>query len=412
MKKKQIVSGILLGIFLSGLLVWGALTPIRKSVDPVTPPTPPPQKVNGVWVATTNGLDFPSQPNLTAEQLKAEIDTILQDIQSWGMNTVIFQVRPACDALYASDLFPVSSVLSSSYTLPDGFDPLAYIVQAAHERDMKLHAWINPLRVTTGTAEQPSHDLSVLPEASPARQHPEWVVSYADGRMYWDAGHPEVRQLVADGVKEILDRYEVDGIHFDDYFYPYPQEGAAFDDAATYAKYGEGKSLEDWRRDNINAMIRQIHDLVDGYDRDIAFGVSPFAVWKNQASDPLGSATKAGVETYFDLYADTRLWVKEGWLDYICPQIYWSFEQEPAPFDVVFDWWAECVKDTSVDLWVGHAFYKQGTDQPGWDDARQTLRQIEYVAAHAEYDGSIFFRYQHIKSDPIGATTAMMQKTS
>lgn len=410
MKKKQILSGVLLGIFLSGLLVWGSLTPLTQSIEQAVPPPAPPQKVNGVWVATTSGLDFPSKPNLTAEQLKSEIDTILQDIKSWGMNTVIFQVRPACDALYASDIFPVSSVLSLEHALPDGFDPLAYIVQSAHERDLELHAWINPLRVTTGTAEHPSHDLSALPETSPARQHPEWVVAYADGRMYFDAGRPEVRQLVVDGVKEILDGYEVDGIHFDDYFYPYPQEGAVFDDAATYAQYGEGKSLEDWRRENINAMIEQVHTLVDGYDREIQFGVSPFAVWKNQSSDPLGSATTAGVETYYDLYADTRLWVKEGWLDYICPQIYWSFEQEPAPFDTVFDWWADCVKDTQVDLWVGHAFYKQGTDQPGWEDAKQTLRQMEYAAANAEYDGSIFFRYQHLKVDQGGATTAMMQK--
>ncbi len=410
MKKKQILSGVLLGIFLSGLLVWGALTPLTKSIEQAIPPPAPPQKVNGVWVATASGLDFPSKPNLTAEQLKSEIDTILQDIKSWGMNTVIFQVRPACDALYASDIFPVSSVLSLEYTLPDGLDPLAYIVQAAHEQEMELHAWINPLRVTTGTAETPSHDLSALPETSPARQHPDWVVAYADGRMYLDAGHPEVRQLVVDGVKEILDGYEVDGIHFDDYFYPYPQEGAVFDDAATYAQYGEGMELEDWRRENINAMIEQVHTLVESYDREIQFGVSPFAVWKNQSSDPLGSATKAGVETYYDLYADTRLWVKEGWLDYICPQIYWSFEQEPAPFDTVFDWWADCVKDTQVKLWVGHALYKQGTDQPGWDDAKQTLRQMEYAAAHAEYDGSIFFRYQHLKTDQGGATTAMMQK--
>ena len=410
MKKKQILSGVLLGIFLSGLLVWGALTPITKSIEQAIPPPAPPQKVNGVWVATTNGLDFPSKPNLTAEQLKSEIDTILQDIKSWGMNTVIFQVRPACDALYASDIFPISSVIRTDRTLPDQFDPLAYIVQAAHEQEMELHAWINPLRVTTGTAETPSHDLSALPETSPARQHPDWVVAYADGRMYFDAGHPEVRQLVVDGVKEILDGYEVDGIHFDDYFYPYPQEGAVFDDAATYAQYGAGMELEDWRRENINAMIEQVHTLVESYDREIQFGVSPFAVWKNQSSDPLGSATKAGVETYYDLYADTRLWVKEGWLDYICPQIYWSFEQEPAPFDTVFDWWADCVKDTQVKLWVGHALYKQGTDQPGWDDAKQTLRQVEYAAARAEYDGSIFFRYQHLKTDQGGATTAMMQK--
>lgn len=412
MSRKQITGGVVLGLILCGLLIWGSLVPV--STAPSDEGSRPVQaveaeKISGLWVATANRLDFPSAADLSAEQLKQEIDTILQDAKGWGMNTVVFQVRPACDALYPSAIFPVSSVISSTGSLPEGFDPLAYAVEAAHALDMQLHAWVNPLRVTTGSAESPRQDIQALPQTSPARQHPEWVVAYADGRLYLDPGHPEVRQLVADGVNEIITKYDVDGIHFDDYFYPYPVEGAVFDDSASYAAYGGELALEDWRRENITSIIRQVHTLIRDSGKELAFGVSPFAVWQNQASDPLGSATTAGVETYSDLYADTRLWVKEEWIDYICPQIYWSFEQEPAPFDTVFEWWADCVAGTSVELWVGHAFYKQGGDQPGWDDAQQTVRQLEYVSANAEYDGSLFFRYQHLKADPDGATTAMAQ---
>ncbi len=411
MNKKNTIGGMLLGLVVCGLMIWAALTPIVPAPSDSSVPivAVEDKRVNGLWVATTNRLDFPSAPDLSAEQLKTEIDTILQDAKEWGMNTVIFQVRPACDALYASQLFPVSTAISTTGNLPDGFDVLAYAVEAAHAQDIELQAWINPLRVTTGTADAPQQNIEDLPENSPARQHPEWVVAYADGRLYLDAGQPEVRQLVVDGVMEIVNNYEVDGIHFDDYFYPYPVEGATFDDGTSYQAYGEGKTLEDWRRDNITDIISRVHTAISDTGKEINFGVSPFAVWQNASSDALGSATTAGVETYSDLYADTRRWVKEEMIDYICPQIYWSFEQEPAPFDTVFDWWEACVADTDVDLLVGHAFYKQGTDQPGWEDARQTVRQLEYVTQSEQYGGSLFFRYQHLKSDPDGATTAMVQ---
>lgn len=406
MNRKQVVSGMVWGLVVCGLLLWSCFTPIATESSQPTSVVPDAKKVSGLWVATTNRLDFPSAVDLSAEQLKAQIDAIMQDAAQWGMNTVVFQVRPACDALYDSSLFPISNVISTTGALPDGFDPLDYAIESAHARGLALHAWVNPLRVTTGSTDAPAQDMEALPENSPARQHPEWVVAYADGRLYLDPGHPEVRQLVADGVAEILNQYEVDGIHFDDYFYPYPVEGADFDDAVSFETYGGDMPLDDWRRSNINDLILRVHTLAQ--EKGVPFGVSPFAVWRNQSSDPLGSATAAGVETYCDLYADTRMWVKEGMVDYICPQIYWSFEQEPAPFDTVFDWWADCVRDTQVQLWVGHAFYKQGTDQPGWDDAQQTARQLEYVSANAEYDGSLFFRYGHVKADPGGATAAMV----
>lgn len=404
MNKKTTIGGILLGLIVGACMIWAVVTPLAApSSDALSSSQAvEDEPVRGIWVATADRLDFPSAPDLSQAQLKAEIDAILQDAKAWGMNTVVFQVRPSCDALYVSKLFPVSSVISTSGNLPDGFDVLAYAVEAAHAQDMKLHAWINPLRVTTGATD-------TLPENSPAYQHPEWVIPYADGRLYLDAGQPEVRQLVLDGVMEIVNNYDVDGIHFDDYFYPYPVEGGVFDDTASYQAYGAGRTLEDWRRDNITELITQVHAAITDTGKAIEFGVSPFGVWQNAASDPLGSNTTAGIETYSDLYADTRRWVKEGLIDYICPQIYWSFEQEPAPFATVFDWWTQCVADTDVTLLVGHAFYKQGTDQAGWDDVRQTARQVEYAGQNAAYGGSFFFRYAHLKANPNGATQALSE---
>ncbi len=395
MKRKSVIWAMVWGFALAGVIV--GVLPIPKVEPPKTEEPIVAEKMQGMWVATVSNLDFPSQPDATQAQLRQELDTIVADAVKWGMNTIIFQVRPNCDALYESDLFPVSSVLSSTGELPEGFDPLDYICQIAHEAGLELHAWINPLRVST-TNE------------APTSAYEEWVVEYAE-KLYFDPGEPAVRKLVVDGVSEIISRYEVDGIHFDDYFYPYPAEGQTFDDTDTYETYGEGKELADWRRENITDLIRQTQAVIKESKKDISFGVAPFAVWQNVSSDELGSDTRAGVETFSDLYADTRTWVKEGLVDYICPQIYWSFEQEAAPFAAVFDWWADCVADTDVALIVGHAFYKQGTDQAGWDDARQTIRQVQYASQNEQYDGSLFFRYGNLKANPDGATEIFIQET-
>ena len=356
----------------------------------------------GVWAASVYNLDFPSRPDLSADELKSELDTIIENTKSWGLNALFLQVRPCADSLCKSDIFPVSSVLSSTGALPDGFDPLAYAVERAHAAGIELHAWINPLRVTAGNAEQPQHDPASLPEGSPARAHPEYTVPYADGKLYFDAGYPEVRQLVVDGVVEIIENYDVDGIHFDDYFYPYPVAGASFDDAESYAQYGDGRSLEDFRRDNITSLIRAVHDAVEAAAPDVAFGVSPFAVWRSDENSELGSPTRAGVETYSDLYADTRLWVKENLLDYIAPQIYWSMEQPGVEFPVVYDWWKDVVQGTDVKLVAGHAAYKVGLDEYGWDEPGELADQVAYAMNSGSFGGSVFYRYATLTEDPDG----------
>ncbi|MBP3378795.1 MAG: family 10 glycosylhydrolase, partial [Clostridia bacterium] len=235
----------------------------------------PDSEIRGVWIASTYNIDYPSRTDLSADQLKAELDAILDTCSEVGLNTIFFQVRPTADALYDSDIFPVSSVMNTNGKLV--FDPLEYLVNEGHRRNIYIHAWVNPLRITMN-----SHDLDALPEMSPAKKNPDWVVPYDDGKLYFNAGIPEVWQLVADGVEEIVRKYDVDGVVFDDYFYPYPvydDAGAKieFDDSEEYEKYGAGyDNIGDWRRDNINKMVKLCYDTVHATDPECVFGISPF----------------------------------------------------------------------------------------------------------------------------------------
>lgn len=219
-----------------------------------------------MWIASVLNLNFPSEPGLDAAALAKELDDIIATCEENNLNAIYFQVRPTADALYRSTLFPTSYYLTGEQgkVLSGGFDPLAYLLEQAHARNIRVHAWVNPLRVTSGSASKPQTDVTALAENHPARLHPDWVIPYADGKLYFDAGLPEVRQYVIDGVAEIVQNYDVDGVIFDDYFYPYPTTQTvdgksvtvAFDDDATYAKYSRGIADKgDWRRDNINHIV-------------------------------------------------------------------------------------------------------------------------------------------------------------
>lgn len=366
----------------------------------------PDAEVRGVWIASVYNIDYPSSPDLSAEQLKAEIDAILDTCEKNGLNTVFFQVRPSCDALYKSELFPVSSYLSQNGNLT--FDPLAYIVEAGHQRNIRIHAWVNPLRVTMGT-----QNLDDLPHNSPARQHPEWVVPYADGKLYLDAGIPEVRQYVADGVREIVKHYDVDGVVFDDYFYPYPAYGengmpAIFDDADTFAAYGKGfDNLADWRRNNVNEMVRLCYETVHAADAECVFGISPFAIWQNNNGQNGGSNTQ-NMEAYHDLYCDALAWIEGGYVDYLSPQIYWTFDTASSPYDVVLRWWNQKLDGTGVKLYVSHASYRY--EEGEWaDPAGELGEQIQFARSEKSYYGSIFYGYDEIKRNIRGASDELIR---
>lgn len=358
-------------------------------------------EMRGLWIATVNNINFPSKQGLSKKALQKELSDIVEFADENGFNTILFQVRPAADALYKSDIFPASKFVSGSAgTEADGgLDCLEYILNEAHGKGIKVHAWVNPLRVTSGTKAYPQTDISALPSDSPAAKNPDWVKSYADGKLYFDAGIPAVRELVASGVREICENYDVDGIVFDDYFYPYPTDGAKFDDSDTYARYGgDYKSLADFRRDSVNKLVKASYDAVKEVDKSIVFGVSPFGIWQNAKGDNGGSATK-GLSAYDEIYCDALAWAKGGYVDYIAPQLYWSFETSAAPYATLAEWWSRALDGTGVTLYINHGVYRYAE---GTMDSGEITRQVEYSRDLYSYRGSMYYGYAALKSNAGG----------
>ena len=367
---------------LSVILVLAMLIPAAYAAQPAQ------DGMRGVWVSSVANIDYPSQQGLSADQLKSEADTILNNIAAMGLNTVFLQVRPSADALYQSALFPWSRYVSGTAgQAPDGdFDVLAYWVEGAHSRGLQLHAWLNPYRITRDGKEE----LDSLPETSPAKQHPEWVVEY-EGNYYFNPGLPAVQQLVVDGAAEIVRNYDVDGIHLDDYFYP----GTDFNDAAAYARYGEDfDDIGDWRRDNVNTLIASLDETVHAINPELSFGVSPAGIWDNKADNPKGSDTN-GRSSYREIYCDSVEWVKRGTVDYICPQPYWSIGYEIADFEVLVDWWQDIVSTSDVALYIGIGAYRAAEAEPGdvWYGTAELERQLDMLDNSIDIQGEVFFSY-------------------
>lgn len=367
---------------LSVILVLAMLVPAAYAAQPAQ------DGMRGVWVSSVANIDYPSQQGLSADQLKSEADTILNNIAAMGLNTVFLQVRPSADALYQSALFPWSRYVSGTAgQAPDGdFDVLAYWVEGAHSRSLQLHAWLNPYRITRDGKEE----LDALPETSPAKQHPEWVVEY-EGNYYFNPGLPAVQQLVVDGAAEIVRNYDVDGIHLDDYFYP----GTDFNDAAAYARYGEDfDDIGDWRRDNVNTLIASLDETVHAINPELSFGVSPAGIWDNKADNPKGSDTN-GRSSYREIYCDSVEWIKRGTVDYICPQLYWSIGYEIADFEVLVDWWQDIVSTSDVALYIGIGAYRAAEAEPGdvWYGTAELERQLDMLDNSIDIQGEVFFSY-------------------
>ncbi len=368
------------------------------------------EELCGVYIATAYNIDFPSRVGLDAKTLAAELDEIVETIASVGANAIYFQVRPNSDALYASTLFPVSSYLTGKVEgeLPDGFDPLEYLVNAAHEKGIEVHAWVNPLRVTRGSVSNPQTDVEALAENHPARLNPELVIEYA-GELYYDPGLPEVRALVAAGVAEIVNGYDVDGVLFDDYFYPYPETGSdgetlEFDDSASFTAYGGDCSLDDWRRSNINSLIEACYDAIKAEEPNCRFGVAPFGIWQNNDGANGGSDT-LGMEAYSAIYCDALAWAEGGYVDYLAPQIYWSFSQYNARYDVIADFWNSRLDGTGVELYISHAVYRYGTDS--WSEAGvvdEITAQISYARRLLTYKGSLLYGYDELRDNIDGVS--------
>ncbi|MFG2266149.1 glycoside hydrolase family 10 protein [Streptomyces sp. NPDC048720] len=356
-------------------------------------------EMRGVWIATVANRDWPSKPGLTAAEQRAELIAHLDRAVRDRLNTVILQVRPTADALWPSPYEPWAQYLTGTQGQDPGWDPLGTAVREAHARGLELHAWFNPYRVANHT------DLGRLAASHPARLHPDWVVPYG-GKLYYDPGLPEVRAFVQRAMLDAVARYPVDAVHFDDYFYPYPVAGQTFDDDASYDRYGgDFAARADWRRDNIDRLVRGMAAGIRRVRPGTRFGISPFGVWRNATTDPLGSDTRAGVQTYDDLHADTRAWVRNHWIDYIVPQVYWHIGFAAADYATLVDWWAEVARGTGTRLYVGEALYKAGAaGQPSeWQDPVELSRHLTLAARYPQVRGHVFFAAKEVAADPIGA---------
>lgn len=326
------------------------------------------EDMRAVWMSTVYNIDFPSVKNNPTAQ-KEEFINKLDRMQALGMNTIIVQVRPKADALYVSNINPWSDVLTGTQGLYPGYDPLAFMVEEAHKRGMDIHAWLNPYRITSSGT-----DLNTLSITHPARLHPEWVMTY-NNALYYNPELEEVKQHIEATVKEIVENYDIDGIHFDDYFYPsnYP------------LPQGEGKDgvVANQRREHINDMVRRVSKVIERTNPDVLFGISPIGIWKNEKNDPTGSATGGG-ESYYTVYADTRTWIQNEWIDYVVPQIYWETTHKTANYNTLVKWWSNEVKGTDVKLYIGQGIYKDSV-------AQEIITQLEENKKYPEIQGSIYF---------------------
>jgi uncharacterized lipoprotein YddW (UPF0748 family) len=359
---------------------------------------PPKHEFRAVWVATVTNIDWPSQPGLSAGQQQQEIIDILDRHRQLGMNAVILQVRPASDAIYPSMLEPWSRYLSGvPGTAPEPFyDPLQFWIEEAHKRGMEFHAWLNPFRVALDY-RQP------LAANHIAFRHPGWILKYGNS-LYFDPGLPETREFVTEVVKDIVTRYDVDAIHFDDYFYPYPR-GEEFPDTVSFALYNRGffpENKADWRRENVDIMIQMLNETIKGVKPWVKFGISPFGVWRNGADDPRGSDTRAGVTNYDGLYANIIKWQENGWIDYTLPQLYWQIGHPQADFEKLALWWKEHAYGRG--MYVGHGVYKSDTDSEveAWARPGELPEQISLLRKIPGISGSAFYSSKHFSRDLMG----------
>lgn len=378
-----------------------ACTPIPGTAQTTDSPK---REMRGAWIATVVNIDYPKQTSANPGQLKAEWDQLLDRLATAGMNAVFVQIRPTADALYPSKLVPWSRYLTGKQgqAPAGGFDPLAYMVQTAHARNMEFHAWLNPYRATFDldtTSLAPNHVF---------RTHREWMLRYGP-KFYLNPALPEVRDHVAAVVTEILDNYPVDGVHFDDYFYPYKVAGEVWPDSADFAQRGNGfTQIDDWRRANVDSLIYQLHRRIKTDHPAVEFGISPFGVWRNRDRDPAGSDTHAYQTCYDDLYADVRLWLQQGWIDYIAPQIYFHLGFEIVDYQKLLDWWL--ANSYGRKLYIGMAVHKIGTNQyPAWHEPDQMPRQLRLNRTQPLVDGHIFYSASQLLKNPLGITDSLAQ---
>ncbi len=349
----------------------------------------------GVWIATVMNIDWPPQ-KVGSDIQKADFIRQLDLHQTNGLNAVIVQVRPSGDAFYPSPYEPWSQWLTGTQgQAPSPFyDPMAFMIQEAHKRGMEFHAWLNPYRAefTVGKSSIAAENM--------IRKHPDWFLTYGTTR-YFNPANKQVQQFVIDVIKDIVRRYDIDAIHMDDYFYPYPIAGKTFPDDYAYQRSGSTLNKADWRRSNVDSMIRNINIAIKEIKPYVKFGISPFSVWRNLKDDTQGSDTKAGITNFDDLYADILLWMRKGWIDYVTPQLYREIYDPLIPFEKMVSWWA--AHSFGRHVYIGHGIYRATeNNNANWRLRSQLPDQIKLTRQTPGIQGSVFYSSKSFKNNPNG----------
>ncbi|MBX9784433.1 MAG: family 10 glycosylhydrolase [Chitinophagaceae bacterium] len=346
------------------------------------------------WIASVDNIDWPSKKGIAVDSQKSEFIRMLDMHKQNGLNAIIMQIRPATDAFYPSQYEPWSEWLSGVQGKPPSpyYDPLQFMIDQTHKRGMEFHAWCNPYR-----ADFKIGKASIAP-AHITKLHPDWFLEYGD-KKYFDPGNKEAQAFVVEVIRDITERYDVDAIHFDDYFYPYRISGKEFPDSVTFKRHGNGLNKDDWRRSNVDSIILHLFTTIRQTKSFVKFGISPFGIWRNSDKDPMGSNTKAGQTNYDDLYADILLWLQKGWIDYVAPQLYWEFGHKAAPYEVLIDWWSK--HSYGKHCYIGLGIYRAGSND-AWKDSAQLPRQIELLRNTTNIQGMIFFNSKVFYKNPNG----------
>jgi uncharacterized lipoprotein YddW (UPF0748 family) len=347
------------------------------------------REMRAVWIATVANIDWPSQKNLTSKAQRDEMREMLDGLTKNNINTIVMQIRPTADSFYPSALEPWSNWLTGRQgSKPNTYyDPLQFIIDEAHKRCIEVHVWLNPYRVTN------SDNLDGLSKTHQYFKNKDLFLKYG-GKYYFNPGLDETREFLNRVVEDVVERYDIDAVHFDDYFYPYRVAGEEFPDEISFRNNPRGfapNQKDDWRRNNVDMVIAELQQTIKSLKPWVEFGISPFGVWRNDSVDPRGSATKAGVQNYDDLYADILKWLKEGTIDYVTPQLYWEIGKKVADYEVLAKWWSD--NSFGKNLYVGLYNSQLGSPEANiaWRKGNEVIRQLNMNMQFPKIDGAMFF---------------------
>lgn len=367
--------------------------------------TKPSREFRGVWMATVSNIDFPRSTKTDITKQKQELINYLTVFEKNNINAVVFQVRPCADAFYKSNYENWSKWLvgKDGREPQEEFDPLAFIIKEGKKRNIEIHAWLNPYRALL------NYKKNFVSKNHITKQHPEWFVNYGKQKLF-NPALAEVQQYICKIVEDITKRYDIAAIHMDDYFYPYRIYGKEFPDTAQYRINPRGfTNIDDWRRDNVNQVVKKIKATIRKVKPEVRFGISPFGVWRNKRSDDKGSVTFAGQTNYDDLYADILHWIDNGYIDYVAPQLYWERGNRTMNYNELQNWWSRYTKE--VDLYIGLGTFKlkKNARKRVWRKTHEIQSQIEMGRKEPKIKGSIHFSSKYFLQNTLGISDTLQQ---